>query len=100
MVDSNIDWAHRQSRVKGSSMSDPNNPAHESPELQGPGDPDAVEPGQPHPEAGNAHNIREEQLTQAPGTVPASYVGSGASDSRPKPEEAADESGMWDAEEK
>lgn len=81
-------------------MSDPNNPAHESPELQGPGDPGAVEPGQPHTETGNPHNIREEQLTQAAGTVPASYVGSGASGSGPKPEEAADESGMWDSEEK
>ncbi|WP_457973682.1 hypothetical protein [Arthrobacter sp. D1-17] len=81
-------------------MSDSNNPAHESPELQGPGDPDAVEPGQPQPGAGNAHNIREEQLTQAAGTVPASYVGSGTSGSRPKPEEAADESGMRDSEEK
>jgi hypothetical protein len=80
-------------------MSDPNNPAQESPELQGPGDPDAVKHSQPHPEAGNAHNIREEQLTQAAGTVPASYVGSGASDSAPKPEEAADESGMRDSEE-
>lgn len=81
-------------------MSDPNNPAHESPELHGPGDPDAVEHKQPHPDAGNAHNIREEQMMQAPGTVPASYVGSGASGSGPKPEEAADESGMWDSEEK
>ena len=81
-------------------MSDPNNPAHESPELQDPGDPDAVVPRQPHPEAGNAHNIREEQLTQAAGTVPASYLGSGASDSGPNPEEAADESGLWDSEEK
>lgn len=80
-------------------MSDPNNPTHESPELQGPGDPDAAEHGQTHPEAGHAHNIREEQLTQAAGTVPAGYVGSGAAGSGPKPEEAAD-AGMWDSEEK
>jgi hypothetical protein len=80
-------------------MSDTNNPAHESTDLQGPGDPDAVEPRQPHPEAGDAHNIREEQLTQAAGTVPASYVGSG-SDAGHKPEEAADETGMWDSEDK
>lgn len=81
-------------------MSDPNNPTHESAGLEGPGDPDAVDPRQPHPEAGKAGTIREEQLTQAAGTVPASYVGSGAPDAEHKPEEAADESGMWDSEEK
>ena len=81
-------------------MSDPNNPTHESPELQGPGDPDAAEHSRPHPEAGHAHNIREEQLTQAGGTVPASYVGSGAPDASHKPEEAAEDSGMWDAEDR
>ncbi|UZX04827.1 hypothetical protein F8G81_21205 [Arthrobacter sp. CDRTa11] len=74
-----------------------------SADLRGPGDPDhAAEPKggqQPKPEAGTATNIREEQQTQAPGTVPASYVGSGGQagqTAEPKPEEAADESGMWD----
>ena len=81
-------------------MSDPNNPTHESADLQGPGDPDAAEARQPRPNAGAAHNIREEQLTQGAGTVPAGYVGSGAADSGHKPEEAADESGLRDAEEK
>ncbi|MCU1539579.1 MAG: hypothetical protein JWM01_526, partial [Arthrobacter sp.] len=42
-----------------------------------------------------AGNIREEQLTHAAGTVPAAYVGSGDSEAKDKPEEAA-EGGMWD----
>jgi hypothetical protein len=37
---------------------------------------------------------------QAGGTVPASYVGSGAPDNGHKPEEAADDSGLWDAEDR
>jgi hypothetical protein len=32
--------------------------------------------------------------------VPASYVGSGAPNAGHKPEEAADDSGMWDAEDR
>ncbi|MBT2532734.1 hypothetical protein J7E83_11485 [Arthrobacter sp. ISL-48] len=56
----------------------------------------AQENEQTKPEAGTASNIREEQQTQAPGTVPASYVGSGDPDAEHKPEEAVDESGMWD----
>ncbi len=51
-------------------------------DLRGPGDPDAVEARQPHAEPGQAGNIREEQLTQAAGTVPAAYVGSGDSERR------------------
>ena len=58
-------------------MSDPNDPSNDPADLRGPGDPDAVEARQPHAEPGQAGNIREEQLTQAAGTVPAAYVGSG-----------------------
>lgn len=81
-------------------MTDSNRNGEEPSDLRGPGDPDAVEARQPKPEAGTAHNIREEQLTQAGGTVPASYVGSGAPDTSHKPEEAAEDSGMWDAEDR
>lgn len=81
-------------------MTDSKRNADEPSDLRGPGDPDAVEQEQPQPEAGTAHNIREEQMTQPGGTVPASYVGSGAPEGGPKPEEAADESGMWDAEDR
>lgn len=78
-------------------MTDSKRNADQPSDLRGPGDPDAAGREQPHPEAGTAHNIREEQMTQPGGTVPASYVGSGAPESKHKPEEAAEESGMWDA---
>lgn len=69
-------------------------------DLRGPGDPEeAAGPRaetQPQAEPGTATNIREEQQTAAPGTVPPSYVGSGSPGAEPKPEEAADETGMWD----
>lgn len=81
-------------------MTDSNRNGEEPSDLRGPGDPDAVDARQPRPGAGAAHNIREEQLTQAGGTVPASYVGSGAPDAGHQPEEAADDSGMWDAEDR
>ena len=81
-------------------MTDSKGNADEPSDLRGPGDPDAVEQEQPQPEAGTAHNIREEQMTQPGGTVPAGYVGSGAPEGGHKPEEAADESGMWDAEDR
>ena len=68
-------------------MSNPNEPTDPA-GLRGPGDPDAVEPRQPHSEAGRAGNIREEQLAQAAGTVPAAYVGSGDSEAEDKPEDA------------
>lgn len=84
-------------------MTTPSEEPQNSADLRGPGDPNqAADPQaeqQPHPDTGAATNIREEQQTQAPGTVPASYVGSGGQagqTSEPKPEEAADESGMWD----
>jgi hypothetical protein len=89
--------------MKGSVMSDPNEPSTDPAGLRGPGDPDAVESReavevrQPHAEPGQAGNIREEQLTQAAGTVPAGYVGSGDPDAASKPEDAAD-AGMWDDE--
>jgi hypothetical protein len=79
-------------------MTDSKRNADEPSDLRGPGDPDAVEQAQPQPEAGTARNIREEQMTQPGGTVPASYVGSGAPEGGHKPEEAADDSGMWDSE--
>ena len=83
-------------------MSDPNDPTTDPTTdpagLRGPGDPDAVEARQPHAEPGQAGNIREEQLTQAAGTVPAAYVGSGDSDGEDKPEDAAADTGMWDDE--
>lgn len=78
-------------------MTDSKRNAEEPSDLRGPGDPDALDQEQPRPEAGTARNIREEQMTQPGGTVPASYVGSGAPEGEPKPEEAVDESGMWDA---
>ena len=84
-------------------MSDPNAPSTDPAGLRGPGDPDAVESReavevrQPHAEPGQAGNIREEQLTQAGGTVPAGYVGSGDPEAEDKPEDAAD-AGMWDDE--
>ena len=83
--------------MKGSVMSEPNEPGTDPAGLRGPGDPDAVEARQPHAEPGQAGNIREEQLTQAAGTVPAAYVGSGDSAAEGKPEDAAD-AGMWDDE--
>jgi hypothetical protein len=81
-------------------MTDSNRNGEEPAELRGPGNPDAFDARKPQPGAGTAHNIREEQLTQAGGTVPASYVGSGAPDDGHKPEEAADDSGLWDAEDR
>ena len=81
-------------------MTASNDEPRNSADLRGPGDPDEaasrLEGKQPKPEAGAATNIREEQQTAAPGTVPPSYVGSGSSGSGPKPEEAAEENGMWD----
>lgn len=80
-------------------MTDPNQPGTDPAGLRGPGDPDAVEARQPQAEPGQAGNIREEQLTQAAGTVPAAYVGSGdpqaEDNAEDKPEDAAD-AGMWD----
>ena len=81
-------------------MTDPKQPSSEPADLRGPGDPDAVEDRQPHPEPGRAGNIREEQMTQAAGTVPAAYVGSEGAGSeetgtKEKPEDAAD-AGTWD----
>jgi hypothetical protein len=87
--------------MKGSVVSEPNEPASDPAGLRGPGDPDAVEAREavevPHPHAapGRQGNIREEQLTQAAGTVPAAYVGSGDPEAEDKPEDAAD-TGMWD----
>ncbi|MCU1531198.1 MAG: hypothetical protein JWO49_769 [Arthrobacter sp.] len=81
---------------KGSDMTDPNNDTSDSGDLRGPGEPDALDPEQPHPGAGTAKNIREEQQTQAAGTVPAAYVGSGDPDAEHKPEEAAQDPGTWD----
>ena len=76
-------------------MTDSQDVATDPAGLIGPGDPDAVGQ-QPGPEKGAAKNIREEQQTQAAGTVPASYVGSGDPDAEHKPEEAAEDAGMWD----
>jgi len=45
---------------------------------------------------GNAGNIREKQQTHAGGAVPPAYIGSGDPAADPKPEDAADNSGMWD----
>lgn len=81
--------------MKGSVMSDPTEPSNDPADLRGPGDRDAVEARQPHAEPRQAGNIREEQLTQAAGTVPAAYVGSGDPESDAKPEDTAD-AGMWD----
>ena len=107
-------------------MSDPKQPANDPAGLRGPGDPEAAkerqqqsqpdaaearpeqtgpEPG-PEPakipgeqaDSGTAGNIREEQLTQAAGTVPAAYVGSGDPTSGDKPEDAVDSAGGWDDE--
>lgn len=76
-------------------MTDPYEAAADPAELIGPGDPDA--PGQqPRPGQGAAKNIREEQQTQAGGTVPASYIGSGDPDGERKPEDAAAGEGTWD----
>ena len=90
-------WEGVSPRMKGSVMSDPNEPSNDPADLRGPGDPDAVEVRQPHAEPGQAGNIREEQLTQAAGTVPAAYVGSGDPSGEATPEDTAD-AGMWDAE--
>lgn len=76
-------------------MTDPKEAAADPADLIGPGDPDAVGK-QPHPDKGAAKNIREEQQTQAGGTVPASYIGSGDPDAEHKPEEAAADAGTWD----
>ena len=79
-------------------MTDPKEAATDPAGLIGPGDPDAVDPQQPHPGNGAAKNIREEQQTHAAGTVPASYIGSGDAGAERKPEEAAGEAGTWDDE--
>jgi hypothetical protein len=108
--------------MKGSAMSDPNEPANDPAGLRGPGDPDAAKERQPQSEpdaaaarqqqsepepakipgeqadSGRAGNIREEQMTQAAGTVPAAYVGSGDPASDDKPEDAVDAGGGWDDE--
>ena len=77
-------------------MTDPKEAATDPADLIGPGDPDAVDPQQTHPDQGAAKNIREEQQTQAGGTVPASYIGSGDPDAEHKPEDAAADVGTWD----
>jgi hypothetical protein len=84
--------------MEGSAMTDPDNDTHNTGDLRGPGDPDALDPERPRPDAGKAKNIREEQQTQAAGTVPAAYVGSGDSDAERRPEEAARDAGTWDDE--
>lgn len=76
-------------------MSDPQDSSNDPADLRGPGDPDAAETPDAQPETPKAGNIREEQLTQAAGTVPAAYVGSGDPEATDKPEDAAD-AGMWD----
>jgi len=92
-------------------MTDPNDASNDPAGLRGPGDPeaakarqqqnetdpDAVEVRQPQAEPGGAGNIREEQQTQAAGTVPAAYVGSGDPASEEKPEDAVG-AGGWDDE--
>jgi hypothetical protein len=78
-------------------MTDPKEAATDPADLIGPGDPDAVDK-QPRPEQGAARNIREEQQTQAAGTVPASYIGSGGPEAEPKPEDTAKDAGTWDDE--
>ena len=78
-------------------MSDPNQPGTEPSGLRGPGDPDSAPKEQPQPEAEAAGNIREEQMTQAAGTVPAAYVGPEDEHAGGKPEDAAAE-GTWDDE--
>ena len=78
-------------------MNASNEPSKDPADLRGPGDPDAVETPPNYPETGRAGNIRAEQLTQAAGTVPAAYVGSGDPEAEDKPEDAAD-AGMWDDE--
>lgn len=100
-------------------MSDPNDSSADPAGLRGPGDPEAAKERQqqadrdaaldsgeaggsaeartPHAEPVQAANIREEQLTQAAGTVPAAYVGSGDPTSDDKPEDAVD-AGTWDDE--
>jgi hypothetical protein len=77
-------------------MSASNDPSIIPADVRGPGDPDAVETPPTHPEAGRARNIREEQLTQAAGTVPAAYVGSGDAAAGDKPEDA--DAALWDDE--
>ncbi|MEO8284516.1 MAG: hypothetical protein ABI568_14130 [Pseudarthrobacter sp.] len=81
-------------------MTTPSEDPQNAADLRGPGDPDkaAKAAGQSGPEAGRAANIREEQQTQAAGTVPASYVGSGDPDQERKPEDALGEPGTWDDE--
>ncbi|MDN4643147.1 hypothetical protein [Arthrobacter sp. PsM3] len=78
-------------------MTDPNEPSNDPAALRGPANPDAVEAYQPHAEPGRAGNIREEQLAQAAGMVPAAYVGPGDPEAEDKPEDAAD-AGLWDDE--
>jgi hypothetical protein len=79
-------------------MTDPKEAPGDPADLTGPGDPGAADPQQPHAVQGTAKNIREEQQTQAGGTVPASYIGSGAPDQEHKPEDAAVDTGNWDDE--
>lgn len=101
-------------------MSDPNDPSADPAGLRGPGDPEAARERQQqadrdaamksgeesvaaedrvvHTEPEQASNIRDEQLTQAAGTVPAAYVGSGDPTSGDKPEDAVDSAGGWDDE--
>ncbi|WP_066289499.1 hypothetical protein [Arthrobacter sp. B6] len=72
-------------------------------DLRGPGDPDEAAgqqagDGQQADDWQEAGNIREEQQTQAAGTVPASYVGSGDPGAEHKPEDAVREPGTWDDE--
>lgn len=76
-------------------MSDSTASSNDPADLRGPDDREAVEAPATHPESGRAGNIREEQLTSAAGTVPASYVGSGDPEAEDKPEDALNE-GMWD----
>lgn len=83
-------------------MTTENDEPQNTADLRGPGDPEeareakhAPQAGQ-HPELPGAGNIREEQQAHAPGTVPASYTGSGAPAQEHKPEEALKEPGTWD----
>ncbi|MCU1517755.1 MAG: hypothetical protein JWQ75_2476 [Pseudarthrobacter sp.] len=87
-------------------MTTPDEEPRNTADLRGPGDPDEAaarrDAGQDTPPDGGTHhsgtasNIREEQGTKAAGTVPASYVGSGAPGGEDKPEDAVAEPGTWD----
>ena len=78
-------------------MSEPNQPGTDPAGLRGPGSACGWRASTASGSPGQAGNIREEQQTQAAGTAPAAYVGSGDSAAEDKPEDSAD-TGMWDDE--